>query len=140
MNLKVKKMHPDAITPTVGHTGDAGIDLYAIETVVFLPRTQMSVPTGIAMEIPDGYAGLVWDKSSVSFKQGLKVMGGVIDAPYRGEIVISLYNTTDQEQSIEKGKKVAQMLLQKVEHCTFEEVDTLSDTARGENGWGSTGK
>ncbi len=133
-------MHPDAITPTVGHTGDAGIDLYAIETVVFLPRTQMSVPTGIAMEIPHGCVGLVWDKSSVSFKQGLKVMGGVIDAPYRGEIVISLYNTTDQEQTIEKGKKVAQMLIQKVEHCTFEEVDTLSDTTRGENGWGSTGK
>ena len=95
----------------------------------------MSVPTGIAMEIPHGYVGLVWDKSSVSFKQGLKVMGGVIDAPYRGEIVISLYNTTDQEQTIEKGKKVAQMLIQKVEHCTFEEVDTLSDTTRGENGW-----
>lgn len=133
-------MHPDAIIPTVGHAGDAGIDLYAIETVVFLPRTQMSVPTGIAMEIPHGCVGLVWDKSSVSFKQGLKVMGGVIDAPYRGEIVISLYNTTDQEQTIEKGKKVAQMLIQKVEHCTFEEVDTLSDTTRGENGWGSTGK
>ncbi len=139
MNLNVKKLNPEAKLPTKGHPGDAGIDFFATEQVVFGPYTQMRVPTGIAVEIPDGHVGLVWDKSSVSFKQGLKVMGGVIDAGYRGEIIISLYNTTDQEQVIEKGHKVAQMIIQKFEDCDIVEVSDLSDTVRGDQGFGSTG-
>lgn len=139
MNLNVKKLNPEAKLPTKGHPGDAGIDFYATEKVSFLPYAQMRVPTGIAVQVPEGHVGLIWDKSSVSFNQGLKVMGGVIDAGFRGEIVISLYNTTDQEQVIEKGYKVAQMIIQKFEDCDIVEVSDLNDTVRGGQGFGSTG-
>ena len=138
-NLNVKKLHPDAKLPTPGHPGDAGIDFYAVEEVVFAPRAQSRAHTGVAIEIPAGCVGLIWDKSSVSFNQGLKVMGGVIDAGYRGEIIMSLYNTTDQEQRIPKGNKIAQMIIQKFEECAIVETTALSDTVRGEGREGSTG-
>jgi dUTP pyrophosphatase len=139
MNLNVKKLNADTKLPSKGHPGDAGIDFYSTEKIAFGPYMQMRVPTGIAVQIPEGCVGLIWDKSSVSFKQGLKVMGGVIDAGYRGEIIISLYNTTDKEQVIEKGYKVAQMIIQKFEDCDIVEVADLSDTVRGDQGFGSTG-
>ena len=139
MNLNVKKLHNDAKLPTKGHPGDAGIDFYAIDTVMFAPNAQMRVHTGVALEIPEGHVGLIWDKSSISFNQGLKVMGGVIDAGFRGELVMSMYNTTDKEQKIEKGHKIAQMIIQKFEDCDIVEVADLSDTVRGDQGFGSTG-
>lgn len=122
------------------HSHDAGFDMYATEDVHFEPSQRMRVPTGIALEIPDGYVGLVWDKSSISFNYGLKTMGGVIDAGYRGEIIVGLYNFSDTPYTIKKGDKVAQMLIQKIEHVSFSEAEELSDTSRGEGGWGSTGK
>ncbi len=140
MEIKVKKLNNDAKMPTKGHPGDAGIDFYAIEEVAFAPHSQMRVHTGVAIEIPDGCVGLIWDKSSVSFNQGLKVMGGVIDAGFRGEIVMSLYNTTDREQVIGKGNKIAQMIIQKFEDCAIVETSELSDTVRGMGREGSTGK
>ncbi len=140
MNLKVKKLKDDAKLPTTGHPGDAGIDFYAVEDVVFAPMSQMRVPTGIAIEIPDGHVGLIWDKSGISFNQGLKIMGGVIDCGYRGEIIMSLFNTTDKEQKILKGNKIAQMIIQKFEECDIVESNELSDTVRGEKREGSTGK
>ena len=103
MQLKIKKLKPDAKLPSHGHPGDAGMDFYAIEDVVFTPGEQKRVHSGVAMEIPEGYVGLIWDKSSVSFNQGLKSVGGVIDAGYRGEIIFSLYNMTDKMQEIKKG-------------------------------------
>lgn len=139
MELEVKKINSDAKLPTKGHPGDAGLDFYAIETVVFPPHGQMRVHTGVAMEIPDGHVGLIWDKSSVSFNMGLKVMGGVIDASYRGEVIMSLLNTTPKEVVLEKGHKVAQMLIQKFEDCDIVEVSDLSETIRGEGREGSTG-
>lgn len=139
MNLKVKKLHPDAKLPSKGHPGDAGIDFFAIETNVFATGAQVNVKTGVAIEIPEGHVGLIWDKSSVSFNKGLKVMGGVIDAGYRGEIIISLLNTSKNEQIIEKGQKVAQMIIQKFEDCNIEEIEELSETVRGQGREGSTG-
>lgn len=139
MHLKVKKLNTEAKLPTKGHPGDAGMDFYAVDTVVFPPHSQMRVHTGVAMEIPDGYVGLIWDKSGISFNMGLKVMGGVIDASYRGEIIMSLLNTTDKEVVLEKGHKIAQMLIQKFEDCDILEVDELSETVRGEGREGSTG-
>ena len=139
MELKVKKIKEDAKLPTKGHPGDAGLDFYAMNTVVFPPYGQVRVHTGIATEIPDGHVGLIWDKSSVSFNMGLKVMGGVIDASYRGEIIMSLLNTTDKEVILEKGHKIAQMLIQKFEDCDIVEVSNLSETVRGEGREGSTG-
>ena len=117
MQIKVKKLREDAKLPTHGHPGDAGMDFYAVEDVFFPAHGQAQVPTGMAIEIPEGYVGLVWDKSSISFKHSLKIMGGVIDSSYRGEIVMSLRNLSDKDFTFKKGHKIAQMLIKKFEHC-----------------------
>lgn len=140
MQLKIKKLHNDAKLPTHGHEGDAGMDFYSIEEVIFPVGKRTRVRTGVACEIAEGCVGLIWDKSSISFNMGLKVMGGVIDAGYRGEIIMNLLNTTDKEVVLEKGHKIAQMIIQKFEHCDILEVDELSSTVRGDGREGSTGK
>ncbi|HEY4512943.1 MAG TPA: dUTP diphosphatase [Candidatus Paceibacterota bacterium] len=139
MIIKVKKLDPNAKLPTHGHPGDAGVDFYTVEEVIFPPGEQMRVHTGIAVEVPEGYVGVIWDKSSISFNTGLKVMGGVIDSGYRGEIIMNFLNTSEKEVIIEEGYKVAQMIIQKFEHCEIMEVKEVSDTARGEGREGSTG-
>jgi dUTP pyrophosphatase len=139
MILKVKKLHQDAKLPTHGHPGDAGMDFYTVEDVSIAPGKQAKIKTGVAVEIPEGHVGLIWDKSSISFNKGLKVMGGVIDASYRGEIIMSMLNTSEQEVILEKGHKIAQMLVQKFEHLEILEVDDISETVRGEGREGSTG-
>ena len=140
MKIKVKKLNKDAKLPTHGHPGDAGIDFYASENVFFKALGQAQVHTGVAVEIPEGYVGLVWDKSSISFGHGLKIMGGVIDSSYRGEIIMSLRNLSDKDFILRKGHKVAQMLIQKFEHCDILEVEKLSETMRGNGREGSTGQ
>lgn len=139
MKLKVKKLHKDAKLPTHGHPGDAGMDFYAIENVVFFPGKQERVHTGVAIEIPENHVGLIWDKSGVSFNMGLKIMGGVVDSSFRGELVMSLLNTKNEKIVLEKGHKIAQMLIQKFEHCDIVEVKKLSETVRGHRREGSTG-
>ncbi len=139
MKLKIKKLNKEAKLPTHGHPGDAGMDFYTVEDVVFAPGKQAEVHTGVAVEIPEGYVGLVWDKSSISFNLGLKVMGGVIDSSYRGEIIMNLLNTSGKEVLLAKGHKVAQMVIQKFEHCDILEVSELSETVRGHGREGSTG-
>lgn len=139
MKIKVKKLKENAKLPTKGHPGDAGIDFYSSEEVVFSPMSQARVPTGVSMEIPNGFVGLIWDKSSISFNKGLKIMGGVIDSGYRGEIIMSLLNTSNNEVVIEKGHKIAQMIIQKFEDCDIVEVDELADSIRGDGREGSTG-
>jgi dUTP pyrophosphatase len=139
MQIKVKKINKDAKLPTHGHPGDAGIDFYALEDVIFSPGKQERVHTGVAVEIPEGYVGFIWDKSNISFNFGLKIMGGVIDSSYRGEIIMNLLNTKDEKVILEKGHKVAQMIIQKFEHCDILEVEELSETIRGEGREGSTG-
>lgn len=139
MKLKVKKLHKEAKLPTHGHPGDAGMDFYSSEDVFFPADGQAQVPTGVAVEIPEGYVGLIWDKSSISFRHGLKIMGGVIDSCYRGEIIMSLKNLSKKDFTFPKGHKIAQMLIQKFEHCDILEVDELSETVRGTGREGSTG-
>ena len=139
MKIKIKKLNKNAKLPTHGHPGDAGMDFYAVEDVIFTPGKQERVHTGVAVEIPEGYVGLIWDKSSISFNMGLKIMGGVIDSSYRGELIMNLLNVGDKEIVLEKGHKVAQMLVQKFEHCDILEVDELSQTVRGDGREGSTG-
>jgi dUTP pyrophosphatase len=139
MNVKVKKIHPDAIIPHIAHEGDAGCDLFATESMTLNPGERGQVPTGLALEIPIGYVGLIWDKSGVSHKGGIKTLGGVIDSGYRGEIQIGVINLSSEAYTFEKGHKVAQLLIQKVETPIFEEVIELSDTSRGEGAFGSTG-
>ncbi|MFZ2303942.1 MAG: dUTP diphosphatase [Minisyncoccia bacterium] len=140
MELKIKKLHPDAKLPTYAHHGDAGFDLYAIESVTIPVGARVLVGTGIAMEIPDGYVGLVWDKSGLSNSHGLKTLGGVMDAGYRGEIKVGVINLGENDYTIEAGHKIAQVIIQKVERAEIKEVTELSDTARGHSGFGSTGK
>lgn len=140
LDIQVQKLHKDAKIPEFAHNTDAGMDLCGVEEVSIAPGEHTVVPTGIAMAIPEGYVGLIWDKSGNAIKRGLKVLGGVIDAGYRGEIKIGIVNHGKEAHTFDVGDKVAQMLLQEVSHANFEEVDSLDETERGEGGFGSTGK
>lgn len=140
MNIRIKKL--SAIIPNLHYAkhGDAGFDLYSREQVTVKAGEKATIATGIAMEIPLGYVGLVWDKSGLSTKHGLKTLGGVVDSGYRGEVVVGIINISKEEYVFEAGHKVAQMIIQKIEAASFEEVDELSDTERGDTGFGSSGK
>lgn len=140
MKLKIKKLSEDAIVPEYAHLGDAGFDLFSVEKTEIDPMQRVQIKTGIAMEIPEGFVGLVWDKSGLSHKNGLKTLGGVVDSGYRGEIMVGIINLSKEKYILEKGHKMAQMLIQKVERVEIETVSDLSDTTRGESGFGSTGK
>lgn len=139
MKLKIKKLRNDAVVPTRAHHDDAGIDFYAYGEHTINPHETLFVPTGIACEIEEGYVGLIWDKSSIGAKS-IKTLGGVIDAGYRGDIKIMIHNLSDEAYTFSHGHKVAQMIIQKVEFPDIEEVTELSDSLRGEGGFGSTGK
>ncbi len=140
MKLYIKRVHPDAVLPNFAHPNDAGMDLCAAAEITILPGARAQVSTGLAFQIPDGYVGLVWDKSGVSHKGGLKTLGGVIDAGYRGEVMVGILNTSAEAYTFLPGQKVAQLLIQKVEHPEIEEVADLEGSARGDSGFGSTGK
>jgi dUTP pyrophosphatase len=139
MKLKVKKLHPDAKLPTRAHYDDAGLDIYCYEKITISPHATMKVPTGIAYEVPEGYCVFAWDKGSVGSK-GIKTLGGVLDAGYRGELFIPMHNLNNEAYTFEAGNKIAQMVIQKVELWEVEEVDELSETKRGTGSFGSTGK
>jgi len=139
MKVKVKKLQEDAVIPEFAHSGDAGMDLFSVEAVFLEPGQRQAIKTGIAFDIPQGYVGLVWDKSGRAVKEGLTVLAGVIDSSYRGEVQVVLLNTSDKSVEVEKGQKIAQMLIQAVEAPEVEEVEELDDTSRGEGGFGSTG-
>lgn len=140
MQLKVKRFSDKAILPTYAYEDDAGFDLFTIERVEIKPNERVQVPTGIGMEIPKGYVGLVWDKSGLSHKFGLKTLGGVIDSGYRGEVKVGVVNLSDEVYILEEGNKIAQMIIQKKETCDIIEVNELEDSHRGEGGFGSSGK
>lgn len=138
--LKIKKLRPDAIVPTYAHPGDAGLDLYAVERVVIKPNTMGVVPTGLACQLPKGTVGLFWDKSGLATKHGLKIMGGVIDEGYRGELVVALMNLGKKSVVFDVGHKVTQMLVQHVHRPRIRVVAALADSSRGAKGFGSSGK
>ena len=140
MDLLIKRVHADAVMPTFAHDTDAGLDLCTPVAVMLKAGERAMLPTGLAMGIPVGYVGLIWDKSGLSNKNGLKSLGGVIDAGYRGEVVVGLLNTSGTDHTFAAGEKIAQILIQKVEHPTIIEVDDLDETARGSGAFGSTGK
>lgn len=139
MTIKIKKLHEKAVLPQYTKENDAGMDFYASETMIIAPQQRVLVSTGIAMAIPTGYVGLVWDKSGIASKHGLKTMAGVIDAGYRGEVRILVHNLSSQSYTVEAGTKIAQMLIQPVEQREVVEVNELDETDRGEGGFGSTG-
>lgn len=139
MNLKIKKLNSNARLPSRAHPDDAGIDLYSLGDYIIKSGETKVVQTGIALEIPHGYVGLIWDKSGISSK-GVKTLGGVIDAGYRGEVGVIIHNLSDSDFTFVNNSKVAQMLIQKVELFEIEEVDDLHASNRGTGGFGSTGK
>jgi dUTP pyrophosphatase len=139
--LKIKKLNEDAKIPTYAHPGDAGLDLFALEETTIAVGDRTLIKTGIAMEIPDGFVGLIWDKSGLATKNGLKTMAGVVDSGYRGEVMVCLMNLSQQRYDFGAGDKIAQMIIQKKESFSVEEVEELDqNTSRGVGGFGSTGK
>ncbi len=139
MKIKIKKISEDAIIPKYAKENDAGMDLFSIEELIIKPGERKGVGTGISISLPKGYVSLIWDKSGVALNSGIKTMAGVLDADYRGEYRVVLLNVSDQNFEIKKGQKIAQVLIQKIEHPEIEVVEELSETSRGEGGFGSTG-
>lgn len=146
MAIKVKKLTSTAIVPTKSRKTDAGYDLYADEDIALYPEETKLISTGIALAIPDGYAGLIWDRSGLGTK-GIHRHAGVVDSSYRGEVKVALSNSrardvdfTDNIYFISKGDRIAQILFQKVPHFDLVETEELDDTDRGSLGFGSSGK
>lgn len=142
--IKVKKLNENAIIPTYGTEFSAGADLYALpgEKVVIEAHKTVMIHTGLAMEIPKGYAGLIFARSGLASKRGLAPANkvGVVDPDYRGEFMVALHNHTDEDKEIEGGERVAQLVIVPFLKASFDVADELSDTVRGEGGFGSTGK
>lgn len=143
-SIRVKKLHENAILPTYGSTEAAGADLYACleEAITVKPGETAWIPTGLAMEIPKGCAGLVYARSGLACKKGLAPANkvGVIDSDYRGPVTVVLHNHGTQEQTIAHGERIAQMVITPVLTPKYEVTEELSDTGRGQGGFGSTGK
>lgn len=144
MIVPVKKLRPNACLPTYGSPGAAGADLYACleEPITVAPGETAWVPTGLAVEIPEGYVGLVCARSGLACRRGLSPANkvGVIDSDYRGECTVVLRNESGQSQTLSPGERIAQMLLVPVAQAAFKETLELSDTRRGAGGFGSTGQ
>lgn len=143
MNVKVKKLRAGAILPKYGSAYAAGADLYACEEedILLPPHTTALIRTGIAVEIPEGLVGLIYARSGLACKRALAPANkvGVIDSDYRGEIMVALHNHSAETQKVERGERVAQLVLTPYITAEYEEVQALSDTVRGEGGFGSTG-
>ena len=142
MKVNIKKLDERAVIPTYGTEYSAGADLYSIEAVTVEPHKTVLVHTGLALEIPEGYAGLIFARSGLACKRGLAPANkvGVIDADYRGEIMVALHNHTEAPVSIDAGERVAQLAIMPFLKAEFELASELSDTVRGAGGFGSTGK
>jgi dUTP pyrophosphatase len=142
--IKVKKLRENAVLPTYGSAEAAGADLYAClqEQVTIEPGASAFVPTGLAMELPQGYVGLIYARSGLACKKGLAPANkvGVIDSDYRGEFIVALHNHGNQAQTVASGERIAQLVIAPVFTPGFEETDVLSDTQRSAGGFGSTGK
>ena len=164
MNIKIKKVHPNAVIPKYAHEGDVGFDLVAVEDVVIEPGETALIKTGIALELPQGYELQVRPRSGITLRTKLRVQLGTIDSNYRGEIGVIVDNISIVKpgwakwvldakgekirtigsyllgtHKISKGDRIAQAVIAPVVQATFEEVDELSDSERGQNGFGSSG-
>ncbi len=143
MNIKIKRLKNGAVIPTRGSEYAAGSDLYSAENDLYIEdRQTVMIGTGIAMEIPEGYVGLVYARSGLACKEGLAPANkvGVIDSDYRGEIKVALYNQSGEKKLVKKGERIAQIVIAPFLTPQFTEVSELDETDRGEGGFGSTGK
>ena len=143
MNINIKKLNENAILPKYGTPYSAGADLSLLpgESVTIVPHTTVLCHTGLAMEIPEGYMGLIFARSGLATKKGLAPANkvGVIDSDYRGEVMVALFNHSREDFTLERGERIAQLVITPYLTAQFEETDALSDTQRGEGGFGSTG-
>lgn len=143
ISVRIKKLDDRAKMPSRGSKYAAGADLYACldSALVIEPHKTVMIHTGLAIELPEGYAGLVYARSGMASKRGLAPANkvGVIDPDYRGEMMVALHNHSDSEQTVEDGERIAQLVITPFVPAEFEEADELSDTVRGEGGFGSTG-
>ncbi|MCQ2411011.1 MAG: dUTP diphosphatase [Elusimicrobiaceae bacterium] len=138
LTIKTKKLDPTAKLPLRAHDTDSGADLFALTRTILPPHAVTHVHTGVCVELPPQTSGIIWGKSSVESK-GIKAMAGLVDAPYRGELIVCMYNLNDTEFVFEAGQKVAQLVVLPTLYPVFEEAAELTDTARGSGGFGSTG-
>ena len=142
VSVRIRRLSDDVVLPSYAHAGDAGMDLRSTETVTLQPFERRLVATGLAVAIPDGYAGLVLPRSGLALKKGLTVANtpGLIDAHYRGELKVIAINVDPKNSvTIEAGDRIAQLVIQRVPDVQLIEVAELDDTDRGEGGFGSSG-
>ena len=137
--VKIKKLHPEAKTPIYKTEEAAGFDFYSIQKILLKAGSIEKIPTGIALEIPHSFYLRVEDRSGIATK-GIHKIGGIIDSDYRGEIFIILHNTSNQDYEIEKHERIAQGIITPISQADFQQTETLSETQRGNRGFGSTGK
>jgi dUTP pyrophosphatase len=142
VKVRVKKLSPDAKIPKAARAGDVAFDLYSTIDYELRPGERFAVPTGIAVEIPTGYEGQVRPRSGLALKEGVTVLNtpGTVDSGYRGEVKTIMINHNEESFMITKGMRISQLAIRPVPEVEFVEVDELSDTERGEGGFGSTGK
>lgn len=140
-NLKIVRLEPEAKIPVRSNPTDAGADLFSTESVMIHPGERKTVGTGIAMEIPEGFYGRVAPRSGLASKHGVDVLAGVVDSSYRGEVKVVLLNTDKHNTfHVEKGDRIAQLIIESHFNLPFLECDSLADSSRGAGGFGSTGK
>lgn len=142
VDVAIKRLDPSVEIPTYAYEGDAGLDLRANETVDIAPFERVLIPTGLAIALPDGYAGFVQPRSGMALKRGLSIANtpGLIDAHYRGELKVIAINLDSSESiHIERGERIAQLVIQQVPTVRLIEVDKLDETDRGAGGFGSSG-
>jgi len=141
MKVLFKKLTDKAIKPTYGTEFSAGADLYSVESKTIQSGETAVIKTGISVQIPNGYVGLIYARSGLATKRGLAPANkvGVIDSDYRGEIMVALYNQSGQAQAIDCGERIAQMVIAPYLACDYQEVEELDQTERGAGGFGSTG-
>ncbi len=139
MIVNIKKLNHDAIIPKYSHEGDAGFDLHSVSSYLLRPGEKAIVKTGLSMEIPYNFVGLIWDRSGLAAKSSIHTLAGVIDSCYRGEIGVVMINLGNSEFKINKDDRIAQMLIQPIQKVEFKEVLETSNTIRESGGFGSTG-
>lgn len=142
VEILIKRLDPGLPLPARAHPGDAGTDLFAAQDAELAPGQRAIIPTGVAIALPDGYAAFVHPRSGLAARHGITLVNapGTVDAGYRGEIRVTLLNTdTERPVRLQRGDRIAQLVVQRVAYPVFHEVETLPGSARGEDGFGSTG-
>lgn len=138
-HVRIKKLHEDTVVPKYATPGDAGLDLYSREDFTLLPGEQHIFKQGFCIAIPEGTVGLIWDRSGMAAKNGIKTMGGVLDHAFRGELGVVLMNLTQKPYEIKRGDRIAQLLVQPILQAEIQVVSELDETQRG-LGFGSSGR